>query len=150
MAESFSIAPSGSGPLWTIGLIALLLTGVLALLGFTLYSSRNVNFEVSDAGLTISGDLYGRTIPMSDLLVSEAQVMDISSSATYGLSWKTNGVGLPGYKSGWFKLKNGDKALVFITDQSKVVYVPTTQGYTVLMSPGDPAQMLAQLQAYAG
>ena len=48
------------------------------------------------------------------------------------------GTGMPGYQAGWFRLQNGDKALVYMTDSRRAVYVPTTEGYAVLVSPADP------------
>jgi len=59
------------------------------------------------------------------------------------------GTGLPGYASGWFRLRNGDKALVYLSDRSRVVYVPTTLGFDLLISPRDPARFLAKLRQIA-
>jgi hypothetical protein len=54
---------------------------------------------------------------------------------------------MPGYQSGWFRLKNGEKALLYLTDRSRAVYVPTTAGYSVLLSPDDPDGFLKALTA---
>ena len=58
---------------------------------------------------------------------------------------RTNGIGLPGYSAGWFKLANGEKALLFVTDRGKVVYMPTTDGYSVLLSTVNPEEFLESL-----
>jgi hypothetical protein len=55
------------------------------------------------------------------------------------------GTGLPGYQAGWFRLRNGEKALVYLTDRRRAVYVPTTAGYDVLLSPEDPDGFLRAL-----
>ena len=60
---------------------------------------------------------------------------------------RTMGTGLPGYQSGWFRLKNGEKALLYLTDRTKAVYVPTTEGYGLLLSPDDPDGFLGALAA---
>jgi hypothetical protein len=39
-------------------------------------------------------------------------------------------------------LKNGEKALVFVTDPSRVVRIPTTDGYSVLMSVAAPDEFI--------
>jgi hypothetical protein len=57
------------------------------------------------------------------------------------------GTGLPGYQSGWFRLANGESALVYLTDRSKAVHIPTTLGYSLLLSPDDPDGFLAALGA---
>lgn len=150
MNQTFPIAPAGNTTLIVIAILTLVLLGVLVLIGGLLYSARHVAFAVTDTGITISGDIYGRTIPLADLLVGRASIKDLSGEPDFGLRWRTNGVGLPGYHSGWFRLKNGDKALVFVTDKEHVVTVPTTKGYTLMMSPRDPAGMLADLQNFGG
>lgn len=50
-----------------------------------------------------------------------------------------------GLSSGIFKLRNGDKAHVCITDKTKVVYIPTERG-PVLLSLKRPKDFLAALQ----
>jgi hypothetical protein len=57
------------------------------------------------------------------------------------------GVGLPGYSSGWFRLTDQSKGLLFLTDPSRAVYLPTTDGYTLLISPAEPERFLAALKA---
>jgi hypothetical protein len=43
------------------------------------------------------------------------------------------------------RLRNGEKALLYLTDRSRAVYVPTHDGYSVLLSPADPDAFLAAL-----
>ena len=44
--------------------------------------------------------------------------------------------------AGWFRLVNGDKALAFITDRRSVLYIPTDEACSVLLSIAKPAQIL--------
>ena len=76
--------------------------------------------------------------------------VDLQRSSEYVPRWRTNGTGLPGYQAGWFKLANGEKALVFVTDPRRVVRVPTTEGFTVLLSVENPEDFLASLRATVG
>jgi hypothetical protein len=131
----------------------LLLLGILvplaiaALLGYIAYSTRGVTFEVSDEGLRIRGDLFGRLIPRSSLRVVDAQVVDLKKEPSRRPFLRTFGVGLPGYCSGWFRLNDRGKGLLFLTNPSLAVYLPTTEGYTLLVSPADPEAFLAALAA---
>ena len=150
MNQTFPIAPAGVGTLVTVAILTTVILALVILFGGLLYSARHVAFTVTDTGVTVTGDIYGRTIPLADLLVGQASIKDLATDPEFGLRWRTNGVGLPGYRSGWFRLKNGDKALIFVTDKEHVVTVPTTQGYTLMMSPRDPAAMLADLQNFGG
>ncbi len=168
MKEVFPIVPATRGPLVVFGIAALVLSGIIflvarapiivfgfvtlvlfgiiILLGSFAYASRHVKFEVSPEGLVIRGDLYGRRLPAGALLTEEARAVDLTVSPNYRPVWRTNGAGLPGYGSGWFQLGNGDKALIFVTDKQRVVYLPTREGYAVLLSVAEPERFLAALK----
>jgi hypothetical protein len=60
---------------------------------------------------------------------------------------RTFGVGMPGYSSGWFRLKNRDKGLLFLTDPAHTISLPTTDDHTLLISLADPEGFLAALKA---
>lgn len=171
MKEVFPIVPATSGPAITFGVAALVLGsiillaasapvivfgivslvagGIILLLGSFAYASRHVKFEVSPEGLAIRGDLYGRRLPAASLLKEEARPVDLTADPNYRPVWRTNGAGLPGYGSGWFQLSNGDKALIFVTDKRRVVYLPTREGYSLLLSVPEPEKFLEALQQMA-
>jgi hypothetical protein len=110
------------------------------------YASRHVKFEVSSDGVTIRGDMYGRFVPKDKMVLKSARAADLSRDDNLAPKWKTNGAGFPGYKSGWYRLKDDSKALVFITDPHSVVYIPTVDGSCLLMSVANPDQFLAALK----
>ena len=66
----------------------------------------------------------------------------------YQPKWRTNGAGLPGYAAGWFKLRNKEKALVFLTDRSRVVYIPTNKDYSVLLSVREAEEFADAIQQW--
>jgi hypothetical protein len=59
------------------------------------------------------------------------------------------GTALPNYQSGWFRLANGEKALLYLSQRDRALYIPTTAGYSILLSPTDPDRMLADLKRMA-
>jgi hypothetical protein len=138
MRYDFQIVPASSGPIWLAVGIGVFLFALLLLFGYMAYSSRNVEFVLSKDGLRIKRDLYGRLIPLSSIVFEKVRTLDLTRDSEFRMKWRTNGAGLPGYKAGWFKLRNGEKALAFVTDRRRVVYVPTRDGYSVLMSVPDP------------
>jgi hypothetical protein len=146
MKQVFPVVPASSGPFWLLGVVGVFLLALLFLFAYLAYSSRNVKFEVSAEGLRIKGDIYGRTIPARALVVDKAKILDLGKEKEYQLGWRTNGAGLPGYKSGWFRLKNGEKGLVFVTDTRRVVYLPTREGYSVLLSVARPSDFIQALR----
>jgi len=149
--EVFGIAPADTKALWLVGFIpifVLVLVGVI--LTASISGSRGSTFEVSNEGLRIRGDWYGRLIPANQLVRGTAKRVDFAQSPELTPGRRTMGTGLPGYQAGWFRLRNGDRALVYLTDRSKAVYVQTTDGYNVMLSPSEPDKFLASLNMHFG
>ena len=144
----FNIAPGGESSSMIFGILAVVMVGIAVLMVMFAHSSRNLRFEVGASALAIKGDIYGRTIPYSQLVVSDAEILNLKDSE-YRTKWKRNGSALPGFRSGWFTLRNGHKALVFLTDQTRAVRVPTRDGYELIVSPGEPSEFLAALKEAA-
>jgi Bacterial PH domain len=150
MKQIFPIIPSssGAGTMWlVVGVVALSMAIAIAAVVYVASSSKRVRFEVDRAGLKISGDLYGRLIPASSLKLDEARAIDLTVDLDYRLKWRTNGSSFSGYRSGWFRFSNGEKALVFVTDRTHVVYVPTTENYSVMLSVADPREFIGALKS---
>lgn len=150
MTTTFPIAPSASAA-WVLPVIAvplvLALAGALYVMGSSLVGSRNASFEVGPYGVTLRGDLYGRTIPSRAIRMEGVRIVDLDREPKLRPTRRTFGTALPGYRSGWFRLADGEKALLYVTDRSKVVYLPTSEGYSVLLSPTDPTGFVASLRA---
>ena len=145
--EVFPIAPvavRGMSGLWVVPALVVLLVG--GALGASIWGAMSSRFEVTPAGLHLRGDFYGRRIPMAALQTDRAERVNLDVRVDLRPRWKTMGTGLPGYKAGWFRLGNGEKALVYLTDRTRAVYLPTTEGYSVLVSPADPEAFLAALR----
>jgi uncharacterized protein (DUF58 family) len=146
MTQTFSITPASNSALWVLGLLTLLLLGLVALFSYLAYSARHVSFEVSPEGLRIRGDVYGRFVPAASLVAEQAREVNLTLDSAHRPALRTNGTGLPGYQAGWFRLVDGEKALLFLTDRTRVVYVPTRGGYSLLLSPTEPQAFIATLQ----
>jgi hypothetical protein len=129
-------------------IVLLLLVVPLGLIAWYLMNApRSVRFEVSPEGLRIRGDmLYGRLIPSSELLMDGARPIDLNAEPEFKPKWRTNGTGMPGYKAGWFKLQNGQKALLFVGDSKRVVLIPVRSGYSLLLSVPDAEGFLTALR----
>jgi len=142
----FPMIPAASKSLWFFAIISLILVGVLVLMVWLAWSMQHVRFTVSNEGLRLQGDLYGRLIPFKSLKLDEAVVTDLKIDKDHQPKWRTMGTALPGYAAGWFKLRNGEKALLFVTDNTRVVRIPTSEGYSVMLSVSEPAALIDELK----
>lgn len=153
MDKAFGIIPATSGALtflWIFGtIIGIILIGVIGLFASFAFQAKHTTFTLTDQGLRIGPGLYGRTIPKQNINTEGVRVIDLNLERDYQLKWKTNGAGLPGFSEGWFKLQNKEKALVFVTDRSSVVYIPTTGNYSVMLSVRDANEMVESIQLWA-
>jgi len=149
MHQVFHIAPASVRPLcFMIPILILVIVvgtgGVI--MGASIRGARSTTFELSDDGLRLRGDLYGRLVPWNAIRATDASRVDISAGP-FRLTLRTVGTALPGYRAGWFRLANGEKALVYVTDPTRVVHVPTTAGYSLLLSVAETDQFLDRLRA---
>ena len=153
MKQDFPLIPAANGPVYALGLLMavclVICLSLLLLFGYCAYSARNTVVTVSESGLQIQGNLYGRHIPFCSIELDQAEVVDLSQTTPYQPRLRTNGIGLPGYQSGWFSLTNRQKALVFLTDRRQILYLPTSEGYVVLLSVERPQALLQTLQQTA-
>lgn len=150
MTETFPIVPGQVRMLWVVLPVALLLLVATAALGWSISGASRARFEVSAAGLRLRGDMYGRLVPARSLTLAEARHVDLSSDRALQPVTRTFGTAMPGYRSGWFRLRDGEKALLYVTDPTRVVYVPTTEGYSVLLSVAEPDVFLSSLRRATG
>lgn len=146
--DIFAISPASPKPLWLLGIICILLAIILAALAYTAYSSRQSRVEIDSNRIKLVGDFWGREIPFKLINVSDARVLNLTESPEYAPKRRTFGTGLPGYSSGWFRLRNGEKALIYLTRRHDVVYLPTFDSYSLLLSVEEPARFIKTLQQY--
>jgi hypothetical protein len=147
--DSFPIVPGQGRILWfALPLLSLVIAGI-GVVVYSLSASRTARFEVSNAGLRLRGDFYGRLIPARSLRLDAARAVDLRKEPTLEPVLRTVGTAIGGYRAGWFRLRDGERALLYVTDPTHVAYVPTTEGYSVMLSVADPAAFLASLRRSA-
>lgn len=148
--DIFPIAPATSRYLWfLVPVICVMLAGIV-LVAASVRGGRTARFEIGPDGLRLRGDLYGRLVPRARLAVKEARRVDFARNPELLPASRRMGTGLPGYQAGWFRLRDGEKALLYLTDRTRAVYIPTTAGYSLLLSPADPDTFLSRLKQVLG
>src|SRR5207249_5982945 len=114
---------------WFLIPVIVILVGVMALLATSVRGAHASRFEIRADGLRLEGDLYGRLVPRPELRVDLARRVDLGREEQLRPKSRRIGTALPGYQAGWFRLRNGEKALLYLTDRTRAVYIPTTAGY---------------------
>lgn len=130
-------------PLWLLGLIIGI--GPAILIGAAM-GVRNPQAKLGKEGLSIKVSFIDKHWAISAIDRSNAALVNLESRQELRPKWKLWGAAMPGLNSGLFKLYDGRKAHVYITDRSKVVYLPTQSG-PVLLSLERPREFLDMLQA---
>jgi hypothetical protein len=146
MRHVFTIIPAGNGPVWFFAGLSVFLLLIVALFAWIAFSSRYARFEVSPDGLRLVGDIWGRTIPSGALVPAEARAVNLRREAGLAPRGRRWGTALPGFAAGWFRLRDGRKGLVYLTDWTRVAYVPTREDYVVLLSVDDPERFVRVLR----
>ena len=142
----FPMIPAASKSLGFFAIISLVLLAGIVLMIWLAWSMQNVRFTVSNEGLRLQGDLYGRLIPLQSLKLDEAVVTNLNTDTDHQPARRTMGTGLPGYSAGWFKLRNGTKGLLYVTDRTRVARIPTTDDYSIMLSVNDPSALIEALR----
>lgn len=118
----------------------LLWVGAYFFISNMIRGAAQAEIRVRAGVLMAKGGVYGRSIPFAAIKLAEARPVTLGKGTPEQLRWRTNGIGFSGLQAGWFRLGNGEKALVFVTDKKKAVYLPTTLGYSVVVSPENPSR----------
>ena len=106
---------------------------ILGLLIGIIFSIKNTSITIKDNEIIVRSFIYGRKISLDDVLVNEIQAINLKQNTEYNISIRTNGIGLPNFYSGWMRLNNGKRALVFLTNRENVLMIPT-KDFVVLFS----------------
>ena len=105
---------------------------------------------VNESQLTLDIPIYSKSIPLRLLDIQHAQAVNLSKDPDFKIQFRQNGIGLPGYQLGYFQLEtpylNTTKALLSVTDSSKVIVLPTKENLILIFSVDDPLHALKQLQ----
>jgi hypothetical protein len=105
--------------------------------------------QLDVGGLEIATTFYKQRIPLADLKLDAARVVRLDEHPDLKPMLKSNGYALPGFRSGWFRLRNWQKAFVATSDGERTLWLPTTRGLGLLLQPRDPQRLLDRLRELA-
>jgi hypothetical protein len=129
------IQPKGNIYIFPIVMIIFMIIMTLGIIGLmvgVISTSKNTSISIKNNEIIINSFMYGRKIPIENIFVNEIKRINLNDSE-YNIRIRTNGISLPYLKCGWMRLKNQQKALVYITDKENVLLMPT-KDFVVLFS----------------
>jgi hypothetical protein len=106
--------------------------------------------ELQGSRLTITSSLHRCRIEAAELSLPRARIVDLDEHTELKPILKRNGLGVPGYRSGWFYLRNRRRCFVATSDSAKVLWLPGLGKHDLLLDVRDPKALLEQLRELAG
>lgn len=133
---------------WIVGLMAIVAGAILVGLLRLLRGTRQLDCKITDGALILHhGHCCQHRVQLADLNLDHAAITDLSFDPGNQPRKRLAEPGCPRRDSGWFQLRNGTRALVFLGDPKNMVRIPTHSGYTLLLSVPEPSQLLDFLRA---
>ena len=132
----------GGSAAWSLVVIAALGIG----LGLAFFRRR---VEFDGTVLDVRSTMYRRRVPVAQLQLDRAEVVDLGRDRRYAIRFKTNGYSMPGFHSGHFRLQGGGKGFALVTDRARTLVIPVRGGSTLLLSLERPQALMEALRKVA-
>lgn len=103
--------------------------------------------SVAQGELVVNTGLGTKRVPLSRLRKQGVQVVNLGERTELKPMLRTWGSGLPGFAAGWFRLRNGDKAVCLLLERERVTYLRSDEDrLTLLLSLANPDQLRVLLE----
>jgi hypothetical protein len=132
-------------------LVAMLMVGGVtgAIASFLSSMLKRHRIRLDATGLEVVTTFYRQHVAFAELRLDGARVLRLEEHPELKPLLKSNGYAVPGFRSGWFRLRDWQKAFVATSDGERVLWLPTTRGFGLLLQPRDPQRLLDRLRELA-
>ena len=150
-AEPALAAPGFSSSAPRVGAILGVALG-LAIIAFLIYtfsySPGPPNVTFTPDTLTIHDRFYSVTLHKSDIDLPNVRVIDLNAEPGWRPTARTNGFANGHYRSGWFRVANGQKVRLYSAGANRLVLIPPKgDAAAVLLEAADPDAFTARLRS---
>ena len=146
MSHVFEITQAPESVSGCFGGVLVLLLSIVAATAWIYTKSTNAAIRIEGRVLTLDAAFYGRSIPLSSIRLGEVRAVHAAEGMPLAPKSRSNGIGLPGFRLGWFRLANGERALLAMNGEGQAVYVPTTDGFALLVTLRRPVRFIEELR----
>lgn len=125
---------------------------VPVVLAFLLLAMRRRSVALRDGVLDVRATLYRKRVAVTELDLERARVVNLAERTELRPWLKSNGMSMPGFHAGHFRLR-GDfgKAFCLLTQRERVLWLPLRDGkQQFLLSLERPQALLDALRAVHG
>ena len=140
VTRTFAIPIPTSVWIFLVALVAILAVIIL----ITIIPIVALKIEVKDSEIVISAPPLLKYSFKRNEIVS-INTIDLSEHEEYKPTLREFGIGIPGYRIGWFKLANGAKAFLAVSSNEAVVF-KLKNGTYVIITPKDVGNFLNTLR----
>ena len=126
-------------PLLIAGAFTLAIT--LAVAVWIYRMTHRIGATLDARGLTVATGVATQRFPLPALRTAGVRTVNLAEHTELRPSLRTWGIGMPGLASGWFRLRNGGKALCILTKREHVTVLRADDGTWLLLSLADPAPL---------
>jgi len=137
-------APAAKTPMLFAATIAPLV--ILLATAMILRSLNRAGVYVDQGELVIRPGIGSKRIALSALRAHGLSIVNLNEPTELKPVLKLWGTSLPGFAGGRFRLRNGETAICLLLDRTRVSYLRSDDGMTVLLSLKEPEQLRALLQ----
>lgn len=138
------VLAAGGNTGWEHALPALLVLPLVA--GVLAWSMHSRQVELLADTLRVRRWPIPRGFALDSLDLEHARVADLRQDSALQPTVKLIGSRLPGFRSGWFRLRDGHRAYVLSTSSSRHLYLPRQDGSALLLGVERPEALLQALR----
>ena len=103
---------------------------------------RSAGARIENGNLVVSTGLGTKRVPLNDLRELGLHVVNLNKADEIQPRLRYFGASMPGLLSGWFKLRNGERAICLLTDCDRVSYLRSHKlRLSVLLSIENPTSL---------
>lgn len=103
--------------------------------------------SIDGGALVVAAGINTRTVPIADLALDEARILDLDEHTDFKPLFKLFGGGVPGYRTGHFLLRNRRRAFLLLTRNDRALLLPQRDGPYLLLSLEKPQALLDALRS---
>lgn len=148
LGREHATAQAPQPDLFAHGLIAIPAAAIFILTTSWLWwAVRRRRIVLVDGVLDITATLYRRKVPVAAFDLDKARIINLDEHREWRPFLKTNGLGMPGLRAGWFRSRGFVKMFCLLTARDRVLVLPERTGGATLLSVASPSELLDALRS---